>query len=100
MENEPSIAKIEKNCFICVGVQSAVIILLSVLVLVMGSFFYRSYDMQAMSRQLQQTQQLILQLRLDPTIGKAFSEIGYRVNVAQPTQPSPIPSEAKKDSTK
>jgi hypothetical protein len=72
-----------------INLQSAIIMLLATCVLTMGAYFYRSYELQAMRVQIQNTQQVILQLGVDEKVATIFNNIGYQVNVQKPvTEPT------------
>jgi len=80
------------------SIQSAVIIFLAVCVLVMGSFFYRGYDLLSLTKEkreresfIQETQKRLLMLQVEPQVSKLFTDLGYKMNVMQP----PLPFEKK-----
>ncbi len=84
--------------------QSATIILLTVLVLMMGAYFYRGYRIQVMSTTINQTQQVLSQLTLTPQIAQVFKNIGWDIREVQPLPPvlpqretPPEPEQGKED---
>ena len=74
--------------------QSALLIFMAVLVLIMSMYFYRGYQMQSMSNTITQTQQILSQLTLSPQIAQAFRSIGFTVVGVRPQalpQPETLP---------
>ncbi len=67
--------------------KTAIISLLTVIVLVGGAYFYRGYEMQAQRRMLTATENVLNQLQLTPQLTNTFRQIGYNIKV----QPAVLP---------
>lgn len=70
-----------------ISFSAAIIIFLSVVVLTLGAFIYRSYDLVAMKEKDTKTQELLLQLRVDSQIARPFVALGWKMNIVQPPLP-------------
>lgn len=70
-----------------ISTQSAFVIFLAVLVLVISAYCYRSYDLYDKQDKINRTQQLLLQLYVDNNTARLFTELGYNVRILPQQQP-------------
>lgn len=81
-----------------INIQSAVIILLAVVILVFGAYNYRNTKEESLRLQIEDTQKILNFLSLDENIAQAFNNIGYEVkNIRRPLMPDSQPQAQNND---
>lgn len=66
--------------------KTALILILTVIILVLGAYFYRGYDNLAMRQIIVQGETILNQLQMTPQIIDAFRQAGYNIKPQlQPT---------------
>ncbi len=73
------------NNKIKIDVRSAIIIALSIVVLVVGAYFYRDSRTVEQQKMVVNTQELILNLQLSPAVAIMFKQLGWEVIYLDPT---------------
>lgn len=68
-----------------IDIRSAIIVLLSVLILIAGAYFYRNVDIAENEELFENTQELILRLQLSPAVGTLFEQVGWETIHLDPT---------------
>ena len=66
--------------------KTAFILLLTVIILIGGAYFYRSYENLALRQTITNGENILNQLQISPQIANAFRQIGY--NIKPQTQPT------------
>ncbi len=70
---------------ITVKIESAIILLLSCVIITCGAYFYRSYELQHMTEQIKTTQKILVQINFPISVANALRNLGWETRIIKPT---------------